>query len=807
MNLNRSALSRWIIIGVVVILCAVLVWQFVFSQKAVEKAIFSQWQKIERMPGKLAITYPWEGSLFPPDIAAPTFFWEDSTGDAKHWCVFICSDSLKNLFVFNTDRNQWSPDSLRWEKIKHEGSERNLLVAILGYRGRHILSGDQIHIRISQDSVGAPIFYRAVPLPFEYALKHLEKIRWHLGDIASTKPSPVLLQNLPFCGNCHSFPRDGSTLAMDVDYANDKGSYVISKISEKTILTPEKVISWSDYRREDGEKTYGLLSQISPDGRYVASTVKDRSVFVAKNDLYYSQLFFPIKGIIAIYDRKEKRYTALSGADDPKYVQSNPVWSPDGQTLYFARAPVYMNPEIAATDAVVLPTSMAAEFIEGKRGFQYDICRIPFNNGKGGKPEPVRGASRNGMSNYFPKISPDGKWLVFTQAKNFMLLQPDAKLFIMPVNGGIPREMNCNRSNMNSWHSWSPNGKWLVFASKFRRAYTDLLLTHIDEAGQDSPPIWIEHLSFDDRTINIPEFVNIDPSGWTAIVDQFSNQCHYYMTIGRHKMGEKKYLEAIRAFDQAIQLDSSFVEGYVFKGHAEFYLDRYRNALQVYRYALNLDPNCRGVYVNMGTAYYKLKQYPDALRFYDKAIQEDSENAYSYFARGLVKAKLDNFRGAIQDFDRSITLRPQSYQVYYERGVCKALLKNFREAVTDFSKAIELQPDYFDAFEKLGNCYYQLRSYKEAVRAYDQAIALRSNQSTLFTYRGLCKKALNDFQSALADFDQAIVLNPNSAVDYYHRGNIKIQLKLESEACTDFYRARELGYQAAEKEIHKYCLK
>jgi len=805
-NINQPVLFKFTIAGIFIILCAGFVWQIFFSRRAVEKTILSEWRILQRMPGKLAVTYPWNGSVFPPDMAPPTFFWEDSSGNAKHWCVLAGSDSMKNPFIFITDENQWKPDSLQWGKIKREGPERDISVTVLGYKGRHILSSNQIHISVSKDSVGAPIFFRAVPLPFEYALKHLEEIQWHLGDISSTNPPPVLLKNLPFCGNCHSFSKDGSTLAMDVDYANDKGSYVISEIEEKTVLTPEKVITWSDYKREDREKTFGLLSQISPNGRYVASTLKDRSIFVAKDDLYYSQLFFPIKGIIAIYDRKEKKYAALPGADDPKYVQSNPVWSPDGQTIYFARAPVYMNSEIAASDAVVLPTSMAAEFIEGKRGFQYDIYRIPFNNGKGGKPEPVPGASRNGMSNYFPKISPDGKWIVFAQAENFMLLQPDARLFIMPVSGGSPREMNCNRSNMNSWHSWSPNGKWLVFASKFRRAYTDLLLTHIDESGQDSPPVWLEHLSFRDRTINIPEFVPLDPAKWTAIVDQFSNQSHYFFTIGRHKMGEEKYQEAIQAFNRAIQLDSNFIDGYLYKGHAQFSLGRYQDALQTYRHVLKLDPNCRSVYVNMGTASYKLKLYQDAIQAYDKSIQEDSKNAYPYFARGLVKAKLDDFKGAIRDFDRSIELRSQSYRVFYERGVCKALLNNFKGAAEDFKRASGLQPDYFDAFEKLGNCYYHLKSYREAVQAYDRAISLRPNQSELFTYRGLCRRGLKDLQSALSDFDQAVGLNPNSAVDYYYRGDVKLRLHMKSEGCADLYKAVELGYQPAEKMIRKYCL-
>ena len=103
------------------------------------------------------------------------------------------------------------------------------------------------------------------------------------------------------------------------------------------VLEPSKIITWSDFRREDRERTFGLLSQISPNGRHIVSTVKDLSVFVPRDDLAFSQLFFPIKGILAVYDRDTGAFRSLPGADDPDYVHSNPSWSPDGKTLVFAR--------------------------------------------------------------------------------------------------------------------------------------------------------------------------------------------------------------------------------------------------------------------------------------------------------------------------------------------------------------------------------------------------------------------------------------------------------------------------------------
>ncbi len=115
---------------------------------------------------------------------------------------------------------------------------------------------------------------------------------------------------------------------------------------------------------------------------------------------------------------------------------------------------------------------------------QYDLYRIPFNEGKGGTAEPIAGASHNGMSNNFPKVSPDGRWIVFVQCRNGQLMRPDSQLYIVPFDGGVARRLRANTSLMNSWHSFSPNGRWLVFSSKARSPYTQMYLTHLDQERQ-----------------------------------------------------------------------------------------------------------------------------------------------------------------------------------------------------------------------------------------------------------------------------------------------------------------------------------
>jgi hypothetical protein len=117
------------------------------------------------------------------------------------------------------------------------------------------------------------------------------------------------------------------------------------------------------------------------------------------------------------------------------------------------------------------------------------------------------------MSNNFPKVSPDDKWIVFVECQNRLLMRPGSKLYIVPFQGAEARPLESNLPVMNSWHTFSPNGKWLAFASKSRSFYTQFFLAHIDDEGHASPPVLVENATASNRAANIPEFVNIGPDG------------------------------------------------------------------------------------------------------------------------------------------------------------------------------------------------------------------------------------------------------------------------------------------------------
>jgi Tfp pilus assembly protein PilF len=695
---------------------------------------------------KITMINPLDGSVFPSDMYSTAFLWDDKSSGADNWKIsFKFQDSGKKL-EFKTVKSEWIPEPSVWKTIKESSFEKDASVEITGYKKFLVFmkkkSVQKFVFKTSKDNVEAPIFFRIVPLPFDYAVKHMDMIKWCLGDVSTGEKPKIVLENMPVCGNCHSFTADGKTMGMDVDYANDKGSYIITSVSEEMKLTKNDVISWSEYKREDKELTFGLLSSLSPDGKYAISTVKDRSVFVPRDDLYFSQLFFPLKGILVYYDRQKKTFQALPGADDKKYVQSNPTWSPDGKNIIFSRS-------LADTlrkygSKVVLPKELCDDYLSRQKLFKFDLYKIPFNDGKGGEAVPINGASNNGNSNYFARYSPDGKWIVFCQASSFMLLQPDSKLFIMPAEGGSPREMKCNSSKMNSWHSWSPNSKWIVFSSKANTPYTQLFLTHIDENGNDSVPVLIANFVFPEKAANIPEFVNIKPGGIKEIKESFVDDYSYVRS------------------------------GYYF----EDYFEDYENAEKEYKKAITLNSKSVEAHQKLAKLYYKQKALDKAADEYKESLKLDPKDTYSKTQLGIIYKEQNKFDLAEKELTEVLKIEPKNYYALHHLGylylgnnkpdqaekVFLTLLKTVKERQSKETDAIT-SPTKRDfvvrANANLGNLYLTKKDYEKAEFYFKTVTEIDPDNYLGHVSLGKAYYKAGKPEPAIKELETALSLNPN----------------------------------------------
>ena len=139
------------------------------------------------------------------------------------------SNQLPKLTPEQAAAHTWKPDAATWSEITRRSAGRPATVTIAASGGARA----QVRISTSTDPVGAPIFYRDVPLMPTEVEKGVIKpiipsavplIAWRLRNVAESG-SRLVMEGLPTCANCHSFSRDGKTLGLDVDGPqNDKGT-------------------------------------------------------------------------------------------------------------------------------------------------------------------------------------------------------------------------------------------------------------------------------------------------------------------------------------------------------------------------------------------------------------------------------------------------------------------------------------------------------------------------------------------------------------------------------------------------------
>jgi tetratricopeptide (TPR) repeat protein len=754
----------------------------------------------------ITVDYPSDGSIFPPEFPPPTFIWHDPHEKASAWLIDVelsggpkhlrvksagermqvgeidprCvaeTNQLPSLTPYQLSARTWTPDVEIWSTIKDHSLEQSAVVTITGFQSNsyvQAVSRGRVTVRTSKDPVAAPIFYRDVPL-MPAANEHgliqplapsaLPLIAWRLMTIG--KGSRVVMEKLHTCANCHSFSADGKTLGMDMDGPlNNKGIYALVPVHEETTIREENMIEWSTYRGKlGGRLRTAFMTQVSPQGDYVVATINDpgtesrermgdiRGKYYLANfkDYRFLQVFYPTRGILAWYSKKTGHLKPLPGADDPRYVHTGAVWSPDGKYLVFARA--------EAKDPYP-EGAKQAKFANdpNELQIQYDLCRIPFNNGRGGKAEPIAGASGNGMSNNFAKISPDGRWIVFVRCRNGQLMRPDSQLYIVPSEGGQARKMNCNLSPMNSWHSFSPNGRWMVFSSKGRSPYTQMFLTHLDKSGNDSPAILVEGATLANRAVNIPEFVNIPPDGLVSI-DAPVTEFYRLFNLATELAAKGQYREAIIEWKKALKLSPEDARVHHYLGAALAGSGHVDEAIDYYRSALALVAEYPEANISLGVALAEKGQYDQAISHFTVALEASPNDVDAHNALGAAYIAKREPIQAIVHCKAALNINPDYAEARANLAAAMAMAGLPHEAIPHFEKALAANPDSLDTRSNLAYALLETGRREEAVLHLKKALELSPNSTHLNYYLGRTLVETGKPGEAIPSLEQAAQLS------------------------------------------------
>ena len=211
----------------------------------------------------------------------------------------------------------------------------------------------------------------------------------------------------------------------------------------------------------------------------------------------------------------------------------------------------------------------------------------------------------------------------------------------------------------------------------------------------------------------------------------------------------KKYEEALKQIDQAIELEPNNAEYHYIRSVVLWNKANYEDALSSANTFLQLEPNNAKYYNSRGVTLHDLTRYDDALNDKTKAIELEPNNAEYYSSRGATLHKLKRFKDALYDENKAIELEPNNARYYYNRGVTFQWLNRHEDALKDENKAIELKPNNASYYNCRATVYWRLKHNEDARKDIERAMLIEPNNRTYQAYFAYSHYKVKDYDQAL----------------------------------------------------------
>jgi tetratricopeptide (TPR) repeat protein len=129
--------------------------------------------------------------------------------------------------------------------------------------------------------------------------------------------------------------------------------------------------------------------------------------------------------------------------------------------------------------------------------------------------------------------------------------------------------------------------------------------------------------------------------------------------LGMSMWQQLKYKDALKQIDQAVKVNSRYVEALINKGVAEIEMDKPKKAIATFDKALSVELNNALAWVNKGAALIKMGKHKDALSWLDMAINADKTDALANYNKGLVLEEQKKFEKAAVCFENAFDAKEE----------------------------------------------------------------------------------------------------------------------------------------------------
>jgi len=448
----------------VIFVCALVTVSF-FHACREKKAAITQYSSIEQ-PAKIQPDYG--GSVIPPNIAPLNFAIQH---EGSGYFVKIHSLNGNPIEIFSRKPTILIPQRA-WRQLLelNRGQQLNIDVFVesrtpvssSGGENRPWSRYQTLIVKIADENIDSFLVYRRIR-PGHRTWREMGVYQRNLSSFDESD----ILENGRFkhgCVNCHTFCGNRTEKILFGIRSSDYGSSAL-------LLEDGKV-------NKIGTK-FGYSSW-HPSGKLATFSVNNvRQLFHSAASEVRDVMDFD--SLMAYYLVDSKTVKTAPDLARKDRLETYPTWSPDGRYLYFCSAP------ITWLDRTVVP--------ENYDQIKYDLVRAGYDldRDQWGSLEPVLSAEDTGLSILLPRISPDGRYLLFCMCDYgcFPVYRQSSDLYMTDLEKAKKtgifdyERLNINSNDSESWHCWSSNSRWIAFSSKRDNGvFTRIYIAYVDKEGK-----------------------------------------------------------------------------------------------------------------------------------------------------------------------------------------------------------------------------------------------------------------------------------------------------------------------------------
>ena len=477
--------------------------------------------------GRTANIYPdYKGVVVPPNIAPLNFIVRENADD---YAVRLSAGN-RVINVFADKDGKIDIPEKEWHEMLAEAKEKDVSVEVYGKTEKGWERYKDFNITVAAEPIDNYVSYRLIEPGYEV----YRQLGLYQRNVSDFSVSTIYENNRSFdtdnnhCVNCHNYQNYSAKNMLFHIRGKHGGTMMVRNGElEKMNMSSDSTLAAAVYPAWHPSKPWVVFSSNKTGQTFHIRDKQKIEVVDWASDLVF-------------YDTERKTIGNVLKTKDA--LETFPCWNSDGTRLYYCVAQVPAFNEI--------PASQQERYIaEHYRDLRYNIMSVAFDakTKTFGKPELEVDCVSMKKSASVPRVSPDGRYLLFTLGDygQFHIWHRSADLYTKDLQTGEVRPLSAANSNdAESYHTWSSNGRWIVFASRRDDgSYTRLYISYFDKNGREHKPFLLPQRDPEQnillmKSYNVPEMtkdaVEVPAERFKSVIYETKGSAVKYEPLGKN---------------------------------------------------------------------------------------------------------------------------------------------------------------------------------------------------------------------------------------------------------------------------------